>query len=261
MPIFLNRASIRVFEPGELAEPERQRLLAAIEAFVNLGDSLNDYLAFGKQNPDFFPVPIREKAIGGLEILPAPFFKDSLHDAGGERHIYTRQITWEPVAHKLVLFFRDCLRDAWHPPVPGPSDISTGEWFEILLGLETGYQYAELEKSADEIYAPYPDAKFGSSPILADWQTGTFLYMADNDFRRAVYILFREGWRVKTCERCSRRFVASKPMQRYCSTGCAGAAKRERNLRWWTKHGKKWRSKRKSSSHRVRNRLAKKRPK
>ncbi|MGD0920430.1 MAG: hypothetical protein ABSA70_01540 [Terriglobia bacterium] len=116
------------------------------------------------------------------------------------------------------------------------------------MGLETGYRYAEREDALQAIFAAHEFAEVASSPILADWKTGSFIYSPSNDFQRAVYILFREGWRAKTCVRCSRRFIADKPVQRYCSTKCSGETKRERNLDWWNKHGKKWRKQRKASS-------------
>jgi hypothetical protein len=244
----LQRATIRVFEPNELARDEKERFFAALEAFANLGDSLNEYLAFGKQDPTFFPVPIRDRSQISETPFAIPCFGDSVVTADGERKLWTKAIAWEPVCHKLALFYRDCLRFAWHPPDPGPYDIGTGENFEILLGLETGYKYAGREEALQAIFAAYESAEVKSNPILADWKTGSFLYMPYNDFQRAVYILFREGWRAKTCIRCSRRFIADKPLQRYCSTECSGETKRERNLDWWNKHGKKWRTMRKASS-------------
>jgi hypothetical protein len=97
-----------------------------------------------------------------------------------------------------------------------------------------------------------------SNPILADWKTGSFRYMPANDFQRAAYILFREGWRAKVCEHCSRRFIAGKPVQRYCSTSCSGETKRRRHLDWWNKHGRIWRAKREASSRRKRKKLTRK---
>jgi hypothetical protein len=248
----LREATIRVFEPNELARSEKERLLGALEAFANLGDSLEEFLAFGKQHPTFFPVPIKDNSQISWTPLPAPSFESgiisSIDPASDGKKLWTKAVAWEPVCHKLVLFCRDCLRYAWHPPYPGPHDITTGEEFEILLGLETGHKYADREEALQAILAAHDFADVQSSPIMADWKSGGFIYIPGNDFQRAVYILFREGWRVKACVRCSRRFIADKPVQRYCSTECSGETKRERNLDWWNKHGKKWRTKRKASS-------------
>jgi hypothetical protein len=245
MKVGLRQATIAVFEPSQLADDEKQRLFAALEAFVNLSDGLNEFLAFGNQNPNFFPVPIRDNSQISWTPVPDPCFKGSIANSSDlaekGRPLWTKAIAWEPLCHKLGLFYRDSLRLAWHPPLPGPWDIATGEEFEILLGFETGRQYAGREEEIGKIFNAYPSAEVVSSPIMADWKTGTFLYAPANDFQRVVYILFREGWRAKVCARCSRRFIADKPLQRYCSPKCFAEAKRERNLDWWYKDGKRLR--------------------
>jgi hypothetical protein len=260
----LRKGTIRVFEPNELAPEDKERLLGTLEAFVNLGDSLEEFLAFGKQNPTFFPVPIRDNSQISRTPIPDPCFTstvvDSVNPANKGKKFWTKALAWEPVCHKLALFYRDSLGHAWHPPYPGPIDISTGEEFEILLGL-SGEGYAGREDDAlPAILTAHPDAAIViDNPIMADWKTGTFLYSPSNDFQRAAYILFREGWRAKVCERCSRRFIADKPVQRYCSTRCSGDTKRERTLDWWKKHGKIWRARRESSSRRKGKKPVKKR--
>lgn len=226
---------------------------------MNLGDTLEEYLAFGRQNPTFFPIPIRDRWKISETPLPSPSVEETMLTAERERKVWRKAYAWESACHKLVLFYRDSLGRAWRPAEPGPYDIGTGEEFEILLGMETGYQYADREEALQVIIAAHPDAEVQSSPIFADWKSGSFLYSPTNDFQRAVYILFREGWRAKTCVRCSRRFIADKPVQRYCSTRCSGEANRERNLAWWNKYGKKWRSDRKSSSRRKGEKFRKKR--
>jgi hypothetical protein len=251
VPVKLARSTIRVFEPSELAPEEKEILLSALEAFVNLGGKREDFLAFGKMNPNFFPVPIRDESQTGRTPLPDPCFSSTIissvntEDEG--KKLWTKAVAWEPVCHKLCLFYRNSLRRAWHPPLPGPWDVSTGEEFEILLGL-TPHQYAGRDDGALEVVLyTHPGAKLElQNRIMADWKTGTFLYDPANDFQRAVYILFREGWRAKVCERCSRRFVADKPVQRYCSTHCSGDAKKGRGRIWWNKHGRQWRARRKA---------------
>lgn len=245
----LRQATILAFEPSELAEDEKQRLFAALQAFVNLGDGLNEFLAFGKQNPNFFPVPIRD------DSQTRHIKKD------GQWRELTKAITWEPVGHKLALSYRNCLRIIWGAwySFPGAYHPVAGQAFEILLSLETYVRYHGLEEALETILAVYKSAQVVSSPILADWHTGSFTYKPGNDFQRAVYILFRQGWRAKVCARCSRRFIADKPLQRYCSTDCFGEAKRERNLNWWNRDGKRLRMIGKESPHRKRKKLKGKR--
>jgi hypothetical protein len=256
VPVKLARSSIRIFEPGELAAEEKENLLSTLEAFVNLEDRLDDFLEFGEMNPNFFPVPIRDESQISQTPLPDPCFSStiisSVKTADEGMKWWTKGVAWNPVCHKLCLFYRDSLRRAWHPPLPGPWDVSTGEEFEILLGL-TPDQYAGRDDRALEVILyTHPAAKPElQNRIMADWKTGTFLYDPANDFQRAVYILFREGWRAKVCERCSRRFVADKPVQRYCSTRCSGDAKKGRGRVWWNKHGRQWRARRKASLRRT----------
>ena len=253
------QATIRVFEPSRLAPQEKERLLGALEAFANLGDSLEAFLAFGKQNPTFFPVPIRDRGSLSREPLPEPCFKNREYDPHGPGQgkivFWVKAIAWEPVCHKLALFYRDTLRLAWRPPRPGPFDIS--EEFLILLGLPSdlpGEGYAGREDEAfPAVRAVHPDAEIEiKNAIVADWKTGTFVYRPTNDFQRAAYILFREGWRAKVCEHCSRRFVADKPLQRYCSPACSRAVRLEAKLAWWNKHGKQARARRSNLGRRTR---------
>jgi hypothetical protein len=174
-----------------------------------------------------------------------------LNPADGPIRFWTKAVAWEPACHKLALFYRDRLRAAWHPPRPGRYDISTGEDFEILMGLQAGYEYHGREDELKAILATRKSAHATiNNAVLADWKTGSFVYRPINDFQRAVYMLFREGWRAKVCarSRCKRRFIADKPLQRYCSTKCSGEAKRERNLEWWNKHGKRSRTMHRASS-------------
>ena len=237
----LDKSPVRIFDPNSLALRERTRLFAALDQFLKMGDSLDQYLAFGRQNPHFFPVRLMDRSQVSLEAPPAgPCVQGWWEGPDGVRRPqWTRLVTWEPACHKLVLFHRDRLRDAWHPPLPGPWDISTGEQFEILLGCQTD-RYADLEYALAPVFEAYPgiELEFMRNPIRADWKSGTFVFEADNDFRRAVYVLFREGWRARTCNYCSRPFIADKPAQSYCSPECLGEARRQEKLTWWHKEGK-----------------------
>ena len=242
----MNRSTIHVFEPGELAREERERLLCALEAFVNLGNSLEDYLAFGKQNTEFFPFEILDKAQRSETPLTPPAVQGTSLTVEGEKKIWTKIIAWEPACHKLVLFYRDILQVACWPTIPSRNDTFAGDTFLLLLGIDPPAGNGNWVEAFKEIQAIYPAANAVApefSRLQADWKTGTFEYKPDNDFQRAIYILFREGWRAKTCLRCSRRFVASKAVQSYCSTKCSGEAKRKRNLDWWNRSGKKLRKK------------------
>ena len=80
--------------------------------------------------------------------------------------------------------------------------------------------------------------------FFADWDEGTFHYRGMCSFQRALYLLFRESWRARVCERCSAKFIARRVAQRYCTTDCSDAIQRELKRRWWAEHGEAWRQKR-----------------
>lgn len=236
MKLGLQSATIRVFEPSELAPQERERLLGALEAFVNLGDTAEEFLAFGKQHPEFFPVIIL------VGIHRAPVTTENLEGFSFET------LSWHPACRRLGLLFRDLLRRAWTRPSSGrDDDIEASHEFLALLNIKPQDQIKGWGDAFSSVLESYPRAypsgvHFGH--LWADWKTGSFLYSPWNEFQRAVYVLFREGWRAKTCPRCSRQFIAGKPRQTYCSPRCFGEAKSERGLLWWHVHGKRWRAKR-----------------
>jgi hypothetical protein len=80
--------------------------------------------------------------------------------------------------------------------------------------------------------------------FFADWDEGIFRYRGMCSFQRALYLLFRESWRARVCERCSAKFIARRVAQRYCTTDCSDAIQRELKRRWWAEHGETWRQKR-----------------
>lgn len=242
-------ATIRARVPGELAGDEKERLLGALEQFVNLADGVGDFLGFGRQNPDFFPIPILDGASLTHDPLPPPCVKGTQFTEQGEKNIWTKVLSWDPACHRLARFYRDTLRDVWPPGRMGKASV--GDTFLLLLAIDSPDLYAPWQTAFEVIREAYPSANViggGFSLLFADWRIGTFEYQPENEFQRAVYILFREGWRAKVCARCSRRFIASKPMQTYCSPECFHKAKRDRNRIWWNKDGKRLRMTAKASS-------------
>lgn len=250
--------SVIFIRPIRLAKRERARLYAALEQFLKLGDSPQDYRAFANQNPAFFPVPIHDRARISLKEPRSGSWVRGSYATQDAKPMWTGLIAWEPVCHKLVLEYRNILREAWRPP-KRPLDIANGESFEILMGCETAH-YSVLESALVPIYEAYPHAVVGKNPIMADWLTGTFVFEPDTDFRRAVYLIFRENWRARTCRRCGNPFIAEKPAQSYCSVKCLGEVRREQKLIWWDKKGNPARKERRSARPR-RKSQAKRAPK
>ncbi len=83
--------------------------------------------------------------------------------------------------------------------------------------------------------------------FFVDWDEGIFRYRGACDFQRALYLLFRESWRARVCEKCSTKFIARRAAQKYCSTDCSESVQRELKQQWWAEHGQTWRKQRKVS--------------
>jgi hypothetical protein len=114
----------------------------------------------------------------------------------------------------------------------------------LMLGIDTAsYRVDELlpEDMWEADLAPIA-AKFD-----LDWDEGVFRFQGACNFQRALYLLFRESWRARICEKCETKFIARRVAQKYCSTECSGSVQRELKQKWWAEHGETWRRRRKES--------------
>lgn len=218
------RATIRVYGVNKRAGEEAQRLLRWLEDFVKVGDTLDDYRRFGITRPNFWPI--------------------GLHAGSGE------DLAWTPKAYKLFLAYRECLRRVWRRDKQALDNVELA----FLLGMSHSYFDREGFGVPEFVCAAWADlsnarcsANTWAAPI---WNCAEFVFYPHNDFQRAVYLLFRESWRARTCERCSECFLADKPAQRFCSSECFGEAKRNRDLAYWRSHGAERRKSRKNASRR-----------
>lgn len=216
-----------------LARASKRSLNYALERFANLSDYLSDLQDFEANWPDFYPLV--------------------LQDAMGQIH------GWTPLSGGLVYWYRDMLRHFW-------VGATQGNEFWFLLGMAPPREYLHWEEaraldreaitSEDLLEREYlaqlqrhwsgeGDPLFGLTFRLArlapNWGMGEFQYEPQNDFQRAVYLLWRQSWRAKVCRRCGKYFVADKPPQFYCSSKCYGEAKKDRGSKWWAEHGNDWR--------------------
>ena len=206
------RSTVRVFGVNQRASPETQLLFAGLEAFANLGDSFDEYLAFTTAHTTFWPVE----------------FQNNSHDALG----------WGQDAdfYVLTIMFRDCLRRVWR----GDRGQDHGQIIKILLGLELETVGPERHRYAiplELVHDRHPDFGHTLAVINADWLRGEFCYAPLNDFQRAVYALWRESWRARICPQCERLFIAAKAPQLYCSPQCSTVARRKRDLVLWRARG------------------------
>jgi len=132
---------------------------------------------------------------------------------------------------------------------------SVRDYRKWLLKVWDGNSAALLPLLGIKAETPFPDEPRKVSGIrripaqfFLDWDEGVFRYRGMCMFHRALYLLFRESWRARTCEQCTNKFIARKVAQRYCGTDCSEKAQRKLKLKWWDEHGEKWRQGRKDKS-------------
>ncbi len=210
-------ATLALRDVSRLAHSEKERLFRGLERFVNASDFIEDYKALSKGWRGFWPF--------------------DLQDGRGN------SLAWADGCHLLFQVCRDALRRVW---ISDPVALQ-GDMLGFLFGL-SGWKISlpgevRLARARDGIETAYPGASEVSRPTVSPhWKSGAFSYSPDDDFHRALYLLFRESWRAKVCAKCSTYFVAQKPAQLYCGTSCSGGVKRERTLKWWRDTGAKRRA-------------------
>lgn len=245
--------TIALEPPNRLALGETTLHFRALERFVNCGDSLEEYSAFGKAFSGYVPVPIVWNELRSSdEPTMANFW-------------------WRPQGHKLFLFCRDTLRSLWKPQQDGPTEPREIGWCasktNFLLGL--GGFHARARSAALSLESgrpPYADQVFGfpsalvgawmaivsagpgAVPVTMDaprfvWGEGRVELVTSCRFAQAFYLIFRQSWRAKVCPRCGMYFIASKPNQVFCSTVCSAGNRLASKLDWWRRVGAKRRKK------------------
>jgi hypothetical protein len=131
------------------------------------------------------------------------------------------------------------------------------KWLDrIWRGYESGAPLLALLGLSVEAWKPVEEipraAQIHRIPaqFLADWDEGTFQYRGLCHFQRALFLLFRESWRARVCEKCGYKFVARRVAQRYCSRECSESMQKENKRKWWNEHGEEWRKQRMKSKRR-----------
>jgi hypothetical protein len=108
----------------------------------------------------------------------------------------------------------------------------------LMLGIDT-VAYDVQALPPEEMWTA--SLKRISAEFDADWDEGVFRYQGSCDFQRALYLLFRESWRARICDKCGSKFIATRSAQKYCTTDCSEGMQRELKKKWWAEHGEKWR--------------------
>lgn len=277
-------ATLRLPPRMRLANAERERLWKGLERFVNCSDLESDYQALGRAFPDFWPAEIwhypnqEGRAVRAPSILgtitaesKSEMSEDEIRQMQWESQI--ESLNWHARCHKLFLFYRDTLKDVWRDgrSTADLADASPMGWLgghahEFLLGL-TDYNDEAREAAKNErfdvsfvrphgldcawqeILERFPTAAAECRvQITMLWGLGDFSLVPNNDFQRAFYLLFRQNWRARECERCNMLFVARKPKQVFCGTACSAGSRLASKLKWWNRRGAKQRANAKSKS-------------
>jgi len=248
MRLRLLKATVAIpvsFSRARISRTERERLFAKLERFVNLGDSVEDFRTFESQDSEFLPfvgydetrqelTHTRESGQERREVL-----ESELADLIGPEPAKPLSV------HERVLEYRNALRMLWVGCGGPRSARACAKHLEFLLDL---HGVGETPFAA---YGPPPSARHVTWPgttLMPDWWSGKFLLFCALDFPRAICLLWEERWRAKTCGDCQRYFVAAKPATKFCSSKCAGEARRKRDLDYWHEHGKKERAKRRAKA-------------
>jgi hypothetical protein len=218
--------TVTVYSPA-VNRQAKSRLFRGLERFANTGDSPAAFQALGSGWRDFWPINSQDEQC--------------------------KSVAWVEAGHALFLLFRDSLRRLWMSD-PFRSDDA----LSFLLGIGGQFQHLAKEGGRRDLHPfgiveawealkrNHPDVRVIACPVVyPHWKRGEFTYSAQNDFQRAVYLLFRESWRAKVCANCSTFFVAEKPAQLYCSVQCSSASHRTAALKYWREKGAKARLNRK----------------
>jgi len=186
---------------------DRTKLFTALGEFVNIRSDKEAWVHFRQRWPYFFPGDEYEKVFDGLS--------------------------------PSIISYPDWVLRIW-------DDVDASGILEILLGIEE-----PPDMGPDSSQWTHEDAYLQSiTPIHAhwwlDWSEAVLVYLGGCDFQRALYLLFRESWRARTCGQCQRKFIAKRAAQKYCNTDCSEAAQGANRRKWWSEHGERWRNERTS---------------
>jgi hypothetical protein len=209
---------------------DRPKLFRALEEFAMIEGDADSWKHFRRRRPDFFPEDEYNKVTGLM-----PELRKS-----------------EELASILTIAFPDsdkCPDDDSSPSIRSYSywlnqvwrGGETDPYLEIMLGVRPTPMAKDLCPE-DVHQASIRSIK--AYDFALDWTTGRIRYRGMCDFQRALYLLFRESWRARVCERCDACFIAKREAQKYCSTDCSEEIQREVKRKWWAERGKALREKR-----------------
>jgi hypothetical protein len=228
------------------ARAGRESDLNALQAFVNMGVTPEDWKSFRRQYREFFPKNLSEWFYDFAEELdrklphhpesdalkpPLLFYRDRL------RRVWTRD-DHEGINLKLLLGLEQEVKDEHVLQAP----FMPGEIVEKKRGKCTVGAYIPgqpIDPDQQTTFAGLPPGK----PIV-NGVTGEITWKFGCTFQQSVCELMRQRWRAMVCPECGKFFLADKPRQTYCSTACSGEKKRKQALDYYNRKGRADRIKR-----------------
>jgi hypothetical protein len=213
---------------------DREKQFSELEAFANLGETVDDWMQFRKAYPDFFPRTPWKSELPGFR---------SCTD-----WVYTSAVKWDRMMHgkpaelrKLMptplLWYRERLRAVWARNDPDGIDLMILCGFEregLAKGWSRGCPRSGILISVPTALDPltvdleeYPS--YGGLPAgehIVNVNTNKISWQSGCRFRELVSKLMQEQrWRAMVCPECPKFFVADKFAQKYCSPRCSAEYK------------------------------------
>ncbi len=232
------------------ATADRETQLSALEAFANIGETLDDWKHFRLKCPGFFP----------------QHFSEWFHGFAPE---WAGRFQSHPKLKALLkpsfLFYRDCLRAVW------THDDPEGINLKLLLGFEQEVRdkgvlnyplmaaFGDRKKPSLDTFIPGQtidrdeQTTIGGLPPgrpIVDGVTGTINWEFGCAFQQCVYELMQQRRRAKVCRECGKFFLANKTRHTYCSWACFVDVKRKRSLDYWYRKRSAERDKRRAKERR-----------
>jgi hypothetical protein len=251
----------------DLAKKE-ERLLRAVEDFVNTGPTKKDWLYLKKRQPGLLPDEIYELPFDRVIELNHQY-GNSPQDEGSWMklpELLVDGITLTPYRDgpnqdtfvKFQLFpllLQDQVRSLWRDPAGGINSVLPSRFTVDTEGDFALREALDLTDSSKErpsgwwgyrgysaLSDEYEDLRrlMLSFIVEIDWTRGTVQPKFETSFQEACYLMVKNAPRARLCENraCpSPYFIAMRATQKYCGEGCVRQIRKQSKLRWWNRVG------------------------
>jgi hypothetical protein len=256
----------------DLAKKE-ERLLSALEHFVNTGPTQRDWLYLKRRWPNFLPHETYEFPFDRVIELNRRYGNIPVDDESLLKLIDRLEVgmSFEPrvvgLNQTVVTFqvqplkLQDQVRRLWRDPVAGANHVLPSVLVYRAGSNDALREALDLtEKTDPVVFWAYrgssavldkcEDLKgmMGSFSLEIDWARGMLYPKFDTPFQEACHLVLKNSPRARFCQNraCpSPYFMATRATQKYCSGGCVKQIQKQSKLRWWNHVGDTRRKRRK----------------